>query len=373
MPPAPIRILALNPGSTTTRAAVYDGDHCAWHVELEHDRAELDALGHVSNQLDHRFEAVRRKLAAAGLLEPGSAPAAVAGRGGLLAPLPGGCYAVNERMLDDLARARHGEHPCNLGAPLARRFADLWNVPAVIADPVVTDELAPEARLTGFPDVMRRTIFHALSQRGAARTAAERAGTRYEDGRFIVAHLGGGISVGAHLRGRVVEVNNALDGEGPFSPERSGRLPLLPLLGMIESGEATPGELRARILRGAGLLAHLGTNDLRWAEAMANAGDERARLVLEGMAYGIAREIGSLGPVLLRADEEGGKHDTPRVTAIVLAGGMARSDRLCAAIEARVSYLAPVERVTGLEEMLTLARGAQRVLAGEAELKTYAG
>lgn len=376
-------VLALNPGSTSTRAAVYrqkaDAEpQCLWSMEARHPRKELERFARVADQLAFRERAIRAGLSTAGMNTAGmdaldSAVDVVVGRGGLLAPLPGGVYLVNRAMLDDLASARYGEHPCNLGAALAKNFADQWQVPACITDPVVTDELADVARITGLPGIRRRSLFHALSQRGAARAAAGRLGLEYEDARFIVAHLGGGVSIGAHDRGRVVEVTNALDGEGPFSPERTGALPLLPLLDMIERGEAGPGRLRQSIVRGGGMVALLGTNDLRRAEKMAES-DPKAALALDALAYNIARHIGSMGPVLLAHGEDvPAPSSNATIDAVILTGGMARSDRLCAAIETRTAYLAPVMRITGLEEMETLALGGLRLVRGAAQAMEYGG
>lgn len=353
------RVLALNPGSTSTRAALYFENKCEWSLEVQHPRADMEQFKSVIDQLEFREQAILHAFKGADV----PTPDAVVGRGGLLAPLPGGSFIVTPPMLEDLASARFGEHPCNLGAPLARRFADRWRVPAYIADPVVTDELAEVARITGLPNIKRRSLFHALSQRGAARTAAKQCGVLYEDAKFIVAHLGGGISIGAHDLGRVIEVVNALDGEGPLSPERSGALPLLPVLEMIESGDTDISTLKESIIKNSGLLAHLKTNDLRKAQTLAES-DDHAALVLDALAYNIARHIGSMGPVLL--NKPGAS-----IAAIVLTGGMARSDTLCRAIETRVSYLAPIVRVTGLEEMQTLAAGGLRVLRGETAAQEY--
>lgn len=365
-------ILAINPGSTSTKVAVFaiegDGLKLLLDEEVRHPKEELAAFASVAAQKDFRAEAIRSALAA----QSGGAAgpyAAVVGRGGLLRPIPGGVYAIGEAMLDDLASERYGSHPCNLGAPLALDFAAEWGCPAVIVDPPVTDELDEAARLTGLPEVRRRSVFHALSQRGAARTAARRLGIRYEEAGFIVAHLGGGISIGAHRAGRVVEVLNALDGEGPFSPERAGRLPVLPLLAMLEQGETTIDELRARILTRGGLFAHLGSNDLREIEARIDGKDKQAALVFEALARGIARDVSSLAPLFAQTDS--GPCGGLDLHAVVVTGGMARSLRLQATLRERLSFLAPVITVTGLEEMQALADGARLALAGEVPVQVY--
>ena len=359
-----MRILTINPGSTSTKVVLFQSGRAVRDVELRHDKTELAPFARVIDQLDYRLATV---LQALGEEEgPGGLGAldAVVGRGGLLAPLPGGTYAVDEAMLADLRDARHGEHSSNLGAFMALEFARAHHCPAYVVDPIVTDELDPVARLTGLPEVERRSVFHALSQRGAAREAARRLNLRYEDENFLVAHLGGGISIGAHRLGRVADVVNALDGEGPFSPERSGAVPAQALISLIENGTYTPAELRQVVTTRAGLFALLGTNDLRQVEALTDNGDARAALVFSALAYAVAKSIASLAPVF--AGPEG-----LLLLAVVLTGGMARSARLVAAITARVAFLAPVLVVTGLEEMAVMAAGAERALLGETPVLRY--
>lgn len=348
------RILTINPGSTSTKAVLFENDAVVRTVELEHTREDMARYQRVMDQLQYRTAGLRAGLGDLGPLD------AVVGRGGFLAPVPGGVFAINEAMLDVLRQASYGEHASNLGAFLAKKFADKYQCPALVVDPVATDELMDSARLTGLPEISRRTIFHALGQRGAARDAASRLGIDYGHGRFIVAHLGGGISVGAHLRGRVVDVTNAMDGEGPFSPERSGTLPLLSALRLIESGRYSIEQLKTVITKEAGLLAHLGTSDLRQVEARMNSGDEKAKLVFEAMVYNIAKAVASMAPAL-----EG------RVEAVVITGGMARSTRLTHELTRLVAYLGPVVVVTGVEEMRAMARGAFLALDGELEIQAY--
>lgn len=355
-------IFVINPGSTSTKIALYkDGDPLVSR-EFQHDKAELSRFKRVIDQRDFRMEAIRQVIKEDGI--DTDAIDGVAGRGGLLHPLEGGVYEVSDGMLYDLKEAKYGEHPCNLGAVLADELAREWNVPACIVDPVVTDELSDVARLTGLPVIRRRSLFHALSQRGAARTVAERLNISYESGNFIVCHMGGGISIGAHKKGKVAEVINALDGEGPFSPERTGALPVIPVLDLIESGKATPARLKEVIQRQGGLFAHVGTNDLREVERKIDEGDERAKLVFDSLAYSIARNISSLAPALA---ENGGLE----LAGVVLTGGLARSQRLTSQITGMVGHLAPVEVVTGDEEMAALAGGCERMLRGEELTKRY--
>ncbi|BBD09202.1 butyrate kinase [Desulfovibrio ferrophilus] len=358
-------ILTINPGSTSTKVVIFKGDKVVYDKELMHPRQELASLSSVAAQFPLRShaltEALSEALAKAG--KDGRNFDAVVGRGGLLAPLPGGTYSINHRMLDDLREARYGEHACNLGAPMALEIGQTWDIPAYVVDPPVTDEMVDKARLTGLPQVRRRSIFHALSQRGAARTAAARHGVDYAQGRFIVAHMGGGISIGAHREGQVVDVINALDGEGPMSPERCGSLPALEVLNLLDSGTYDSATLRHTILREGGLFAHLGTNDFREVTARMEGGDAKAQAVFQALSYGIAKHAASLMPAL-----NGGK-----LTAVVLAGGMARSQMLTDELTRLLDWAGPVEIVTGLEEMQVMAQGALRVLEGQEAIKEYKG
>ena len=311
------RILAINPGSVSTKACIFEDEQLVAEVEVQHDKAELSGFAHVLEQFTCRRVAVEQALG----LDLEKPLDAVVGRGGLLRPLPGGVYAIGPAMIEDLRLARYGEHASNLGALLAVHFAARDKAPAFIVDAVVTDEMRRVARLTGLPEVQRRSVFHALSQRGAARQAAMRLGIRYRDARFLVAHMGGGISMGAHDMGRVVDVINALDGEGPFSPERAGCVPLVSALRLLEQGVYTAEQLRCKVLSQSGLFAHLGTNDLREVERRMDVGDEAAVLVFEALAYNIVKQLCSLAPALLYAPEN-------CIAAVVLTGGLSRSGRL---------------------------------------------
>lgn len=357
-----VRILCINPGSTSTKVAVFEDRTARCSEEVRHDKAELDACGGVQGQLALRRRAVVQALGGHDCLGPYDA---VAGRGGLLAPLPGGVYAVNDLMLDELARNAHGEHPCNLGAPLALAFANESGCSAFVVDPPVTDELRDIARITGLPRIRRRTVFHALSQRLAARLAAEQLGLEYGQAKFLVAHLGGGVSVGAHDRGRVTDVTNGLDGEGPMSAERAGTLPALVLLELVRQG-ADPDQLRREILTHGGLYAHAGTNDLRIIEERFKNGDAKCGLLVEALAYGVAKALGGMAAALYEETA-----DPP--AAVVLTGGMARSALLVAQIERRVRFLAPVVCLPQVDELQALAAGAELALAGRTPVLDYAG
>ncbi|MDO9508304.1 MAG: butyrate kinase [Thermovirgaceae bacterium] len=347
-----LTILAINPGSTSTKVALFRDAEEIWSDTQRYDIDRIREFSNIPAQEPFRFEEIRKALKKRGTKVSGLD--AVVGRGGLLRPIPGGTYSVNEPMLEDLRSCRFGSHACNLGAPLAKSIAEeAGGKPAFIVDPVVVDELMDEARLSGIPEIERRSIFHALSQKAVARRAAVDIGKTYESVNLVVAHMGGGISVGAHLKGRVIDVNNALDGEGPFAPERAGSLPAGELVKFAFSGEMELGDLMRRIVGGGGLVAHLGTNDLREVERRAREGDQKADLIFRAMAYQVAREIGS------RAASLSGDVD-----AIVLTGGLAFSEAFVKSITERVSFIAPVKVYTGEDEMRALAEGALRVLSG---------
>ncbi|MBG0791860.1 MAG: butyrate kinase [Desulfovibrionaceae bacterium] len=356
-------VLAINPGSTSTKLAVFENGRCLASTELQHDKDELARFSKVADQFGYRMEAVRAFLAGSGT-DPARL-AAVAGRGGLLHPVSGGVYAVSEAMVDDLRNARYGEHPCNLGALLARSAARDAGVPAFVVDPAVTDELMDTARMTGLPAISRRSLFHALNQRGVARMVAARLGVDYAASDFIVCHMGGGISVGAHRHGRVVDVVNGLDGEGPFTSERTGGLPLLPVLGLLRRGDMDLDELEQTILKKGGLFAHLGTNDPREVVARMEAGDDHARLVFNSLAYAVAKHVGSMVPAL--ADERG----RVNIAAVIVTGGAARSEPLVAELVRMIGHIGPVEVVPGEMEMASLAAGAERALRGKETVREY--
>ncbi len=348
-------VLVLNPGSTSTQLALFSRDGELWREEVRHRSEEL--VREVAGQLDLRRAAIEPYLER---IPPGTL-AAVAGRGGPLKPLPGGTYAVNEAMIADLSSARYANHASNLGALLAREVARRFDVPAYIVDPVTTDEFELEARISGVPDIQRRCRSHALNIKAVARKAAGQLDRSLTETSFVVAHMGGGISVAALRGGRIVDVNDALLGMGPFSPERAGALPLEGLLRLAFSGEYTFDSLAHKLSRESGLKGYLGTNDLPEVLRRVDAGDNLAAEVYRAMVYQIAKEIAAMAAVL-----EG------RVDAIILTGGMARAERLCSAISSRVNFVAPVITIAGSLELEALAQGAWRVLDGEEKAKEYA-
>jgi butyrate kinase len=306
-----MRILAINPGSTSTKIAVYENESPLFVSNISHSPEELAQFERITDQFDFRESLVFRELKKNGIPFDFDA---VIGRGGLVKPIKGGVYAINEAMKRDTIHAVRS-HACNLGCLIADKLASqLPRCRAFIADPGVVDELDDIARITGIPSLPRITIFHALNQRAIARRYAAGRGANYEELSLIVCHLGGGISVGVHRRGRVVDVNNALDGEGPFSPERAGTLPAGSLIDLCFSGQYTPEALKKLISGKSGLLAHLQTTDVREVERRIEAGDKRAGLILDAMIYNIAKSIGSAATVLCG-----------NVDAILLTGGIAYS------------------------------------------------
>jgi butyrate kinase len=346
------RILAINPGSGSTKFALYDDEECVLYRKIRHDSALTPSGGNILDQKGMRRTCILGAMEEAGI--DLKSIDAVAGRGGLLKPIDSGVYIINERMLEDLHSATAAIHASALGAIIASEIAVPLSVPAYVVDPVVVDEMDRNAKLTGIPGIERTSIFHALNQKAIARRLAAELGKPYENTRFIVAHLGGGISVGAHRYGRVIDVNDALAGEGPFTPERSGNIPVLPIINMCFSGEYTQAEMIEKIMGKGGMRAYLGTSDEDEVQKMINNGDEFAALVLDSMAYQVSKEIGAMTAVL-----EG------LVDAIILTGGLAHSIRFTGAIKQRVDKLAPVYVFPGEDELLALASGVLRVLCGE--------
>jgi len=353
-----MRILAVNPGSTSTKVTLFEDETQLFELTLRHTAEELSRYGSVLDQFEFRKEIILDALreAAVDILSLD----AVIGRGGVVRPIKSGVYAVNETLLHDLRHSPMGAHASNLGGLIADEIARLAGAGAFIADPVVVDELQPVARVTGIPQIERRSIFHALNQKAIARQYAGKQGRKYEDMNLIVAHLGGGISVGAHRRGEVVDVNNALNGDGPFSPERAGSLPAQQLADLCFSGEYTAGQIRKMLCGEGGMVALLGTNDMREAIQRMEAGDRQAQSVIDAMCYNVAKWIGAMAAVLCG-----------EVDAILLTGGIAHNGCICRAIEAQVSFLAPVAVMPGENELEALALNALRAIKGEIETREY--
>ncbi|SDY52479.1 butyrate kinase [Tindallia californiensis] len=352
------RILAINPGSTSTKIAIYDNEKPVFEEVLRHSSEEIAKFDNIFDQYEFRKEAILETLNNKDINI--QKLAAVVGRGGLLHPIPGGTYEVNKAMLKDLRKGILGQHASNLGGVLAYEIAGQLNIPSYIVDPVVVDEMQEISRLSGIPEIPRKSIFHALNQKAVGRRAAKDMGKEYNDVNVIVAHLGGGISVGAHQKGQVIDVNNALDGEGPFSPERSGGLPSGELVKWCFSGKNTQEEIYRKILGKGGLMAYLGTNDGREVNRKISEGDAKAQQVYETMAYQVAKEIGACSATL--------KGD---VDAIILTGGLAYDELLTGWIQERVSFLGEVKIYPGEDEMIALAEGALRILRKEEAACTY--
>ena len=352
------RILTINPGSTSTKIGIFEGTEQLFAKTLRHPAEAVG--GPLQAQLEIRRQVVLDVLAQEKIEL--KALTAVVGRGGLLRPLVSGTYAVNQEMREDLLSGIFGVHASNLGGLLADEIARTLSIPSFIVDPVVVDELEPIARLTGLPELERKSIFHALNQKAVAKRYAKQVEMPYEEMRLIVAHMGGGITVGAHLDGRVIDVNNGLDGEGSFSPERSGSLPVGQLVELCYSTKYKLEEMKRLVVGSGGLVAHLGTFDAIEIERRIDAGDEKAALLYDAMAYRIAKEIAAQSAVLYG-----------QIDAIILTGGLAYSDRLTSAIEERISHLGQVIRIPGEDELRALAEGVLRVLRGEEEVKEYGG
>ncbi len=352
------RILTINPGSTSTKIAIFDNEKPVFEEVLRHSTEEIEKYETIFDQYEFRKNVILETLNEKGINL--TKLASVVGRGGLLKPIAGGTYKVDDNMLEDLKVGVLGEHASNLGGVLAYEIASQLNIPSFIVDPVVVDEMNDIARISGMPEIERKSIFHALNQKAVARRAAKEAGKKYEEMNYIVAHLGGGISVGAHEKGRIVDVNNALDGDGPFSPERSGGLPVGDLAKLCFSGKYTHAEIKKRIKGNGGLVAYLGTNDGRDVGKMIQNGDTKAEIIYKAMAYQVAKEIGACATVL-----------KGKVDAIILTGGIAYDKTFIQWIKDSVSFITEVIVYPGEDEMIALAEGGLRVLRGEEEAKSY--
>jgi len=352
-------ILVINPGSTSTKMAVYEDEKPIVLRNIAHTQDELSRFDDVLDQQDYRKQLVLDELERVGVPLDFNA---VIGRGGLVKPIEGGVYEINDRMLQDTYSgiALHN-HACNLGCIIAHDIASqIPGCRSFIADPGVVDELNDYARISGSPLMGRICIWHALNQRAIARRFAQEIGKRYEDLDLIVCHMGGGISVAAHQHGRAVDANNALDGEGPFSPERAGSLPACDLIRLCFSGKYSEKQLLKRIAGKAGLNAHLGTTDGKEIERRIRDGDKHAKLILDAMIYHIAKNICALGAVFCG-----------RIDAILLTGGLARSEYIILRLRERIAFLAPVYCFPGEDEMEALAMNALDVLRGKREAKEY--
>jgi len=351
-------ILAINPGATSTKIAVYDNDREVLKKSIEHTVSELQQYSHVTDQFDFRLKLVEDVLVK-GAFKLKSIKAVV-GRGGVnLRPIPSGTYIVDEVMLADLSDPNRGEHASNLGGILAYQIARKLGVAAYVVDPVTVDEMVDEARISGLPELPRISTCHTLNTKAVARKAAIQVGKSYDELNLVVAHLGTGISVSAHKEGKMIDVNGAQN-EGPFSPDRCGGLPALELVKFCYKGNHSEAEMIKKIMGSGGMFAYLGTKDVREAEKLADNGNKEADLVLKAMVHQISKEIGAMSTVL-----------KGYVNQIIITGGIAFSDRIVKGVIDNVRYIAPVTVIPGEEEMEALVSGARRVMLGDEPLKTY--
>lgn len=352
------RLLVINPGSTSTKIAVFEDEKSIFEETLSHTVKELSKFEKIYDQYEFRKEIILEVLEKNNI--DVNSLDAIVGRGGLLKPIEGGTYRVNENMLKDLKVGVQGEHASNLGGIIANEIGISINKPSFIVDPTVVDELEDVARVSGLAEIERVSISHPLNQKAVARRFAKSKGKEYEDMNLIVAHLGGGISVGAHKKGRIIDVNNALYGDGPFSPERSGGLPVGDLVDLCYSGKYTYEEMKKKIVGEGGLVSYLNTNDAREVNRMIEEGNEEAKLIYEAMAYQVAKEIGSCAAVL-----------KGKVDGIILTGGIANDELFTNWIIERVNFISEVQVYPGEDELDALAKGGLRVLKGEEEAKEY--
>ncbi len=353
-----VKSLIINPGSTSTKIGVFEDETLIFDETLRHSTEEISRYASIIDQKDFRKEIIVSFLKEKGV--DINSFNVVVGRGGLLKPIPSGTYAVTDALLEDLKIGRQGQHASNLGGILAREIGDEIGVPSYIVDPVVVDELRPVARISGMPELPRRVIFHALNQKAVARRYAKEQGVKYEDLNLIVIHMGGGVSVGAHEKGQVVDVNNILDGEGAFSPERAGTVPVGDLIKLCFSGKYTEKEIYKKICGNGGYNGYLGTNDAREVEKMAKEGNELAQVVLDAFYYQIAKDAGAMATVM-----------DGKVDQIILTGGIAYSALTKDELTRKLGWIAPITVYPGEDELLALAQGALRVLNGEEPAKEY--
>lgn len=352
------RILILNPGSTSTKIGVFHNERCIFEVTLRHNAEELQRFHSIIDQYGFRKRHILESLHEQGINI--SKFDAVCARGGLLRPIEGGTYEVNDVMIEDLKSGYAGQHASNLGGIIAREIADGLNIPSYIVDPVVVDEMSALAKISGMPEIERKSIFHALNQKAVARKAAASLGKRYENMKMIVTHMGGGITVGVHDRGKVADVNNGLHGEGPFSPERAGTVPAGDLVDLCFSGKYTREDIMKKLVGTGGLLGYLDTTDAVRVENMIQSGDEKACLIYNAMAYQVAKEIGAASAVL-----------KGEVEVIVLTGGLAYGKSFVSSIRSYIDWISDVLVYPGENELQSLAQGALRVLLGEEQSKRY--
>ncbi|MGL4109378.1 butyrate kinase [Clostridium sp. LP20] len=352
------KLLIINPGSTSTKIGVYENEKELFEETLRHSSEEIAKYDTIYDQRNFRKEVILNILKDKNF--DIKTLNAVVGRGGMLKPMAGGTYAVTEELLEDLKVGVQGQHASNLGGILSNEIAKELGVPAFIVDPVVVDELDEVARFSGVPELPRKSKFHALNQKAVAKRYGKESGKGYENLNLIVTHMGGGVSVGAHKNGRVIDVNNALDGDGAFSPERAGGVPAGDLVKLCFSGKYTEKEIYSKLVGNGGLNAYINSNDMRDVLKLMEDGDKKAAILFDAFIYQVAKEIGAMATVL-----EG------KVDRILLTGGIAYSPVVVEAISKRVSWISEIKVYPGEDELLALAQGAIRVLDGEEKAKVY--
>ncbi|MDE7252419.1 MAG: butyrate kinase [Acetatifactor sp.] len=353
-----IKSLIINPGSTSTKIGVFEDENLLFEETLRHSTEEIGQFETIVDQKDFRKKIITDLLESKNF--DLKSLNVIVGRGGMLKPIPGGTYEVTDTLLADLKVGVQGQHASNLGGILARELADSIGVPSYIVDPVVVDELMPVARISGMPEVPRGSIFHALNQKAVAKRYAKEIGKPYESLRLIVVHMGGGVSVGAHEGGRVVDVFSAFDGDGAFSPERAGGVPCGALVKLCFSGKYTEKELYGKLIGKGGFNAYLGTNDMREVTKLANEGNGDAKLVKAAFLHQVAKDIGSMACVL-----------KGKVDRIIVTGGIAYGEDVVASLRESAEWIAPFTVYPGEDELLALAQGALRVMNGEESVKEY--
>lgn len=353
-----IKSLIINPGSTSTKIGVFEDETLLFEETLRHSTEEISQYATIFDQKDFRKKIITDLLKEKNF--DVNTLNMVVGRGGMLKPIPGGTYAVTDDLLEDLKVGVQGQHASNLGGILAREIADSIGVPSYIVDPVVVDELCPAARYSGMAEIPRGSIFHALNQKAVAKRYAAEIGKPYESLRLVVVHMGGGVSVGAHEGGKVVDVFSAFDGDGAFSPERAGGVPCGALVKLCFSGKYTEKEIYAKLIGKGGFNAYCGTNDMRDVEKMVQAGDKKAEEVREAFITQVAKDIGSMACVL-----------QGKVDQIIVTGGIAYDKVVVAGLKEKAGWIAPMTVYPGEDELLALVQGGLRIQRGEEELKVY--
>lgn len=351
-------ILVINPGSTSTKIAIYENETPIIEETISHSSATILSFPSVYSQLDYRKNAILSAIAKHNFNI--NKLTCICGRGGMLKPLKSGTYLINEEMVNDLKNAKYGEHASNLGTVIAYNLGTELNIPAYTVNPVSVDEMEDIARISGMPLIVRESFFHALNHKAIGKRVAKDYNRQYEDMNLIIVHLGGGISIGAHRRGQVIDVNESLEGDGPMTPERSGSVPLGQLYKMCFSGTYTLEDIKKMNHGQGGLAGYLGTNDAREVVARIKEGDEYAKLIYDAMIYQIAKEIGAYATVLYG-----------EVDFIVLTGGLAFGEYLVSHLIERIKFIARVLVYPGENEMLSLAIGALQVLNNQEQVKIY--